>query len=167
MQAENLPLRDIHTATQPPWWPPAPGWLLVAAVVLAVAAVLCALWLRLRRRRRAVARLFDDALAQADTPAAQVAAMSELLRRAARRIDPQADRLEGEDWLRFLDAGLRQPVFAAGAGAVLRDGAFLREVSPTEVEGLREVVRARFLEWMGTKPKSARRRLGRASKVGG
>ena len=151
MQVANLPLRDIHSAPPPPWWPPAPGWWLVAAVVLAAAAVAFALRLRRRRRERAIARLFDDALAQAGTPAAQLAAMSELLRRAARRVDPQADRLEGDDWLRFLDTGLEQPVFAAGAGAVLRDGAFRREVSPVEIEGLRETVRARFLEWMAAK----------------
>lgn len=164
----SLPLRDIHTAAAPPWWPPAPGWWLVAAATVAVAAVLCALWLRRRRRRRALARLFDEALARADTPAAQVAAMSELLRRAARRIDPQADRLDGEDWLRFLDAGLKRPVFAAGAGAVLRDGPFRRELSAAEVEGLREVVRARFLDWMEAKPPSARlRRRSLAPKAGG
>ena len=151
MQATNLPLRDIHSATPPSWWPPAPGWWLVVAVVLAAAAVWFALWLRRRRRDRAIARLFDEALAQAGTPAAQIAAMSELLRRAARRVDPQADRLQGDDWLRFLDAGLEPPMFAAGAGAVLRDGAFRREVSPDEVEGLREAVRARFLEWMAAK----------------
>lgn len=150
--APDLVLRDIHVATAPPWWPPAPGWWILAGVVLVVAASLLFLAWRRRRRRRAVARLFDDAIAKAQTPAEQVAAMSELLRRAARRIDPEADRLQGDDWLAFLDRGLQRPVFAAGAGAVLRDGAYRRDLDDAEIAGLRSVVRARFLDWMGRQP---------------
>jgi hypothetical protein len=146
---DALVLRDIHAPAAPPWWPPAPGWwLLFAALVLITG--LGAWWLARRRRRaHAIARLFDDALARADTPAARIAAISELLRRAARRRDPQADRLQGEAWLTFLDTGLARPVFAAGAGSVLRDGAFRRDVSEDDVEALRGVARARFIEWMG------------------
>ena len=146
--ADGLVLRDIHAASAPAWWPPAPGWWLLFAVVIAALSFLLALRLRRRRRERAIARLFDDAVAQATAPADQVAAISELLRRAARRRDPHADTLQGEDWLRFLDAGLKQPVFAAGAGAVLVEGAFRREVSEADVAELRDVARARFLRWM-------------------
>lgn len=147
--ADGLVLRDIHAASAPSWWPPAPGWWLLLAVVIAALSILLALRLRRRRRERAIARLFDDALAQADSPAAQIAAMSELLRRAARRRDPHADTLQGEDWLRFLDAGLKQPVFATGTGAVLVEGAFRRDVSEADVAGLRTIARTRFLQWMG------------------
>lgn len=146
--ASDLVLRDIHAAAAPPWWPPAPGWWLLAVLALAFAAL--ALWLawRRRRRRHAIARLFDDAVAGAGSPAEQVAAMSELLRRAARRLDPEADRLQGDAWLAFLDQGLPSPVFATGAGALVRDGVFRRDVDETEVAGLREVARARFVDWM-------------------
>jgi hypothetical protein len=149
MQDSGLPLRDIHAATAPSWWPPAPGWWLLLAVVVAAAAIVLGLRLRRRRRERALIRLFDDALAQASTPPAQVAAMSELLRRAARRRDSMADTLQGEDWLGFLDAGLDSPVFATGPGAVLVEGAFRRDVSEVEVAELRGIARARFLQWMG------------------
>lgn len=149
--ADALVLRDIHAPAAPPWWPPAPGWWMLFAA-LALVAGLGAWWFARRRRRaRAIARVFDDALARADTPAARIAAISELLRRAARRRDPQADRLQGEAWLAFLDAGLARPAFAEGAGSVLRDGAFRRDVSEADVEALREVARARFIEWMGTR----------------
>lgn len=150
--APDLVLRDIHVATAPPWWPPAPGWWLVAAAVLLAAVSLLFLAWRRRRRRRAAARLFDEAVARCDAPAEQVAAMSELLRRAARRIDPGADRLQGDDWLAFLDHGLKEPVFAAGPGAVLRDGAFRRDLADAEIAGLRSAARARFLDWMERKP---------------
>ena len=150
--APDLVLRDIHVADAPPWWPPAPGWWILAGLALVVAGSLLFLAWRRRRRRHAVARLFDDAVARGGSPAEQVAAMSELLRRAARRIDPEADRLQGDDWLAFLDRGLEQPVFVAGAGAVLRDGAFRRDLRDAEIAGLRSVVRARFLDWMERKP---------------
>lgn len=147
--ADGLVLRDIHAASAPSWWPPAPGWWLLFAIVLVAAAIVLTLRLRRRRRARAIARLFDDTLAQAGSSTAQIAAMSELLRRAARRRDPNADTLQGEDWLRFLDAGLKAPVFASGMGAVLVEGAFRRDVSEADVASLRTIARMRFLHWMG------------------
>ena len=143
-----LALKDVHAGVAPPWWPPAPGWWLVAAAFLLLLAVL-GLWWHIRaRRRREAARYFDDALGRAATPVAQIAAMSELLRRAARRIDAQADRLQGDDWLRFLDAGLKQPAFLHGPGALLRDGAFRPDADHADVEALRVVARRRYLDWM-------------------
>lgn len=148
MQGDALVLRDIHQPPAPPWWPPAPGWWMVLA---AVAALMCiAAWLAWRRRQRtrAIEALFDTRLAQATSPSEAIAAMSELLRRAARRRDPDADKLLGDDWLRFLDAGLQAPVFSTGAGAILRDGGYRREVSRHDVDALRPAARARFLDWM-------------------
>jgi hypothetical protein len=148
MSDPTLVLRDIHQPPPPSWGPPAPGWwMLFAALVLALAAL--AWWRRRARlRRAAIARLFDDAVSAVETPAEKIAAMSEQLRRASRRIDPDADRLEGEAWLRFLDRGLPQPVFAAGAGALLREGGFRRDVGETEIVGLQDIARDRFLRWM-------------------
>ena len=144
----SLQLRDVHEGLAPACWPPAPGWWVVLAAVVAVAAWFAWRALRRRRRRAMILRLFDETVAQAATPSMQVAAMSELLRRAARRKHANADTLDGEDWLRFLDAGLPQPVFAAGAGALLRDGGFRADVSAHEAEALRIVARERYLHWM-------------------
>ncbi len=162
MQEPSLVLRDIHQPPSPPWWPPAPGWWLLAAIVLlAVAGGLW--WLRRQRRRRgAYVRMFNEAVATAATPAAEVAAMSELLRRAARLIDPEADRLQGEAWLAFLDsggvtAGKRRASrratgseFSDGAGRLLLEGGYRADVAAAEVAALRPLVRARFLQWMAT-----------------
>jgi hypothetical protein len=146
-----LRLQDIHQAPPPSWWPPAPGWWLLAAIVLLVVGVIAwRLWRR-RRRRRAITRLFDDALARASTPQAQVAAMSELLRRAARNIDPGADTLPGERWLAFLDRGLPSPVFVGRLGEVLLDGGFRRSISQADADALRVAARARFLDWMAAR----------------
>lgn len=146
--APSLPLKDVHPGLAPAWWPPAPGWwMLLSALLLLLVGI--GLWLYFRRRRiNAVSRYFDDALARAETPIAKIAAMSELLRRAARGIDPQADRLQGDDWLRFLDAGSKRPAFLDGPGALLRDGAFRPEADPADVEALRVVARQRYLDWM-------------------
>lgn len=144
----GLPLRDIHLPAAPSPWPPAPGWWIVGIALLAICAFAFAMHWRRRRRRRAVARLFDDAVADAPTPAARVAAMSELLRRAARRVDPAADTLHGDDWLRFLDGDQETGVFRSGPGALLRDGAFRADVADGDVEALRVHARARFIRWM-------------------
>lgn len=144
-----LVLRDIHQPPAPPWWPPAPGWwLLVAALLLAIAA--WTWWAaRRRRQRRAIAAVFDDAVAAAETPVMQVAAMSELLRRAARRLDPDADRLDGEAWLERLDLG-------DGPGRLLLEGGYRREVDPRQVDALRPLARGRFLQWMGPRRRARR-----------
>lgn len=146
--ADDLPLRDIHPAVAPPWWPPAPGWwwLAAASVTLALALGLWR-WHR-RRRRRALIEMFDAALRQAGSPAAQLAAMSELLRRAARRHAGDAAALDGEAWLRLLDQDMPRPEFSTGAGRLLLVGPYRPEVAAAEVEALRPLARARFLRWM-------------------
>jgi hypothetical protein len=143
-----LALRDVQEGVAPAWWPPAPGWWWVLGIVVLVAALLAWRTARRRRRREAILRLFDDAVAQAGTPSQQVAAMSELLRRAARRKDPSADTLDGEAWLRFLEEGMAQPVFSAGPGALLRDGGFRADVAAHDSEALRAIARQRYLDWM-------------------
>lgn len=142
----TLVLRDVHVPPAPPLWPPAPGWWLVA-----VAAVLLALaiwWIARRRRarRRALAEVFDMGVAAASTPTARVAACSELLRRAARTRRPDADRLQGEAWLAFLDG--KRDAFSCGPGRLLLDGPFRPEVDPGEADALVAVARRRFIDLM-------------------
>jgi len=143
-----LVLRDIHQLPAPPWWPPAPGWWLLASLLLALAAVPAWRAWRRARRTRAHAALFDSALREAATPTARVAAMSDLLRRAARRIDPHADTLVGEAWLALLDRGSPRPAFDTHVGRLLVDGAYRRDIDAQAVESLQPLARARFLSWM-------------------
>lgn len=144
--AASLPLRDIHLPVAPAWWPPAPGWWLVAGVLLAVlAAVAAVIWRRVRRRR-ALLRLFDEEVAAAKDPAARVAAISALLRRAARERDPTAAALQGEDWLGFLDSDAPAPEFSGLPGRLLLEGGYRRDVQAGEVEALRAAARRRFVE---------------------
>jgi hypothetical protein len=140
-------LRDVHVPPSPSWWPLAPGWWLVlGAVLLLVVGI--GVW-RLRRRRRQLAwQRWFDATGTVQSPAEQVAAMSERLRRAARRLDPSADRLQGEAWLRFLDGERGDHAFSQGAGRLLLDGGYRRDVATADLAAATAVARARFLELM-------------------
>ncbi|GAB3748698.1 DUF4381 family protein [Lysobacter olei] len=143
-----LVLRDVHMPAPPPWWPPAPGWWLVALAVLLAALALG--WRRHARRRRhaRIVALFDEAVPSAATSPQDVAVMSELLRRAARRHDARADRLEGEAWLALLNTGLARPEFDSPQGRLLLDGAFRPDVPAEDVAALRRIARMRFIAWM-------------------
>jgi len=147
MDVATLVLRDVHVPASPSFWPPAPGWWVVFAIFALSVAGIAAWRFAVRRRRRRWQHWFDAA-SEAYSAADQVAAMSERLRRAARRVDPAADRLEGEAWLQFLD-GRRGQAFSQGPGRLLLDGGYRRDVPPAELAAATAVARARFLELMG------------------
>lgn len=145
-----IQLRDIHLPQAPGWWPPAPGWWLLAALALAALAIIVALLWRRFRRRRALLRMFDERVAAAGSAPARVAAISELLRRAALGHDGAAG-LEGDEWLEFLDRGAGAPLFRGGLGQLLLEGGYRREVDETEADALRRMARARFLRLAGAR----------------
>ncbi|KAB7762896.1 DUF4381 domain-containing protein [Xanthomonas maliensis] len=147
MAPGKLPLRDVHLPPTPSWWPLAPGWWGVLAVVALVGGLLVYLRWRRYRRERAWLALFDAELAVAGSVAQRLVVLSGLLRRAARRCDPRADRLQGEDWLRFLD-GHKGQAFSQGPGRVLLDGGFQRAPLVADPEALQELARVRFLALM-------------------
>ncbi|OZB54177.1 MAG: hypothetical protein B7X38_01555 [Stenotrophomonas sp. 14-69-23] len=147
MIGTTLPLRDVHLPAAPGGWPPAPGWwLLLGALLLGLGAVV-ALRLHRRRRRRRWQSLFDGTLAAAPGAAARIGIASELLRRAARRRDPAAALLQGEDWLRFLDGGDGHE-FSTGDGRVLLYGGFRRAVDEAEATRACALARGRFIALM-------------------
>jgi hypothetical protein len=126
-------LRDIHLPPDPGWWPPAPGWWLLSIALLALVAWLVLrarrAW-RIRRWRRLLLAELERAVVEhashAD-PARFAAAVSRLLRRAARQLDARAAALQGEQWLAFLDARLPRAApatFGALAGSALVDAPY-------------------------------------------
>ncbi|WP_313318190.1 DUF4381 domain-containing protein [Stenotrophomonas sp.] len=145
--SSQLPLRDVHLPAAPSVWPPAPGWwLLIAGVLLVLGAYLLWMWLRRRRRQRWLA-LFDAQLQATAAGPERLAAASELLRRAARRVDANAVSLQGEPWLRFLD-GAKGRDFSEGDGRVLLEGGFRPQLDAALVERACAVARARFITLM-------------------
>ncbi len=151
--AIEIPLRDIHTTAAPSLWPPAPGWWWLAAVILMLLLTGLWYWRRKRARRRAMEQLFARTLAQAANPAERVNAILALLRRAARRHHANADRLDGEAWLRALDEGLGEPGFReAGLAPLLSHGRWQRQLDEALLERFETLARRRFLLWMDGRP---------------
>ena len=122
-------LRDWHLPGPVSWWPPAPGWWLVAGLGLAGLAL--AIILRRRRRRRGAA--VRAALAELGVLRGQLgtgldqrafaAAVSVLLRRLALTRFPRerVAGLSGSAWLAFLDATGGGEGFSRGPGLLLAD----------------------------------------------
>lgn len=117
MNADGPVLRDIHLPSAA-WWPLAPGWWLLAVLVLL--AVAAGVWFarrRMRRRPLAAALREIDRLAAAfahdGDAAALVDGASRLLRRVALRVAPDAAAQAGASWQAFVqshasDAGTRR-----------------------------------------------------------
>ena len=103
-------LRDIHAAPAAPWWPPAPGWWLVAAVLAcALFLLLRRVWraLQVRQRRRRWLDALCETLAGIDPetrPQAFLAAVNRLFKGVALRAFPAEDcaGLQGPEWVAFL-----------------------------------------------------------------
>jgi len=147
-----LQLRDIHLPDAPAFWPPAPGWWLVAAVLLALLAWLTIVALRRYRIRRQRQRVLsalaslEHKLASERTPDA-LARLSVLLRRLALMRFPRqrVAALTGNAWLRFLDESGGNGRFADGPGRVLAAGPYQRSLpSGLDATGLVALVR----EWV-------------------
>jgi len=122
-------LRDIHLPEPVSWWPPAPGWWLLVAVVLAVGAgfLLARKHVRQGRyRRTALAGLQAayKALGSTDDRRLFLEETSALLRRVAIQAYGRQEvaALTGMKWLAFLDRTGGTDQFSSGPGAVLADG---------------------------------------------
>jgi len=151
--APALELRDIHLPAEPSWWPPAPGWWLLALIGIALLIWAVRALLRIRRARArlwAMQVQFESALATTDARQ-RVAAISEMLRRAARRVDAEAAHLQGEEWLRFLDGDSAAREFSAGPGRVLIDGIYRPRIEPSAVDALIDPARRRFNSLIGAR----------------
>jgi len=122
----ELPLRDIHLPDPVSWWPPAPGWWLLLALLVAIALLSGFLHHRYRRNalqraaRQALHRIGEDYRQSGDTRLL-VQQLSILLRRVGLSRYPrqQVAGLTGCNWLSLLDRTLPGEEFQNGAGRVL------------------------------------------------
>jgi hypothetical protein len=149
---QALQLRDIHVPPAPPFWPLAPGWWIVGAIVFALLAwTAVLLWKRerVRRRRRRVIdalTVLERTLAT-ERSAEGLARISVLLRRLALTRFPRdkVAALSGDAWLRFLDESGGNGRFSDGPGRVLADGPYRRTLaSDLDIAALGALVR----EWV-------------------
>lgn len=147
-----LQLRDIHLPGAPSFWPPAPGWWLLAALSIALliwVGMVAVRRYRIHRRRRSVLAALasmEERFASERSPE-RLASISMLLRRLALMCYPreQVAALSGTAWLHFLDKSGGNGRFANGPGRVLASGPYQRSLPPElDTAGLAALVR----EWV-------------------
>ena len=127
MDPAQLPLRDLHLPEAIGWWPLAPGWwLLIALLSLGLAWLLQRSWQKYRMnapRRyaiRALAAVEDEYLSHRN-PVRLGQQVSGLLRRGMLAYAPRREvaGLTGESWLAWLDRDLPVPYFHTEGGKSL------------------------------------------------
>jgi hypothetical protein len=103
-------LRDIHAAPNAPWWPPAPGWWIVAMLLLALLVWLgrrVLLRYKVHQRRKQMLAWIDHLNANIDPqrePQAYLSTLNRIFKLVALRAFPaqQCASLAGQDWSDFL-----------------------------------------------------------------
>ncbi|MDX1557128.1 MAG: DUF4381 domain-containing protein [Xanthomonadales bacterium] len=107
-------LQDIHAVAEPSWWPPAPGWWVLAAIALAavvLGGVRLYRHLKVQLRRRRLLRELEQLEATFNPitrPADYLSAVNRLFRAIALRAFPGTGcaRLEGQAWVAFIRSRL-------------------------------------------------------------
>lgn len=141
MDPTQIPIKDIHLPAAIPWWPPAPGWWLLAALILVALYQAWRLYQRSRhsprRQRERMLRAIRTSWKQLKRTHLQptsgltergVSELSEFLRRVALALNgrEQVAGLSGEAWLRFLDESIDGSDFRQGPGRLLIDAPYRR-----------------------------------------
>jgi len=155
MDPQAIPLRGLHLPEPVGWWPLAPGWWVLLAMLVIACGLLIRAWLRRRAhsaaRRKALRQLEESrsAFAYHGNPVVLGAEVSELLRRAMLAYAPRSEvaGLTGEDWLAWLDRDLETPRFREGAGRSLLELPYRNPETVTvdvDVEAMLAAVRERL-----------------------
>ena len=155
MDPEQIPLRDLHLPEVIGLWPLAPGWW--ALILLAVAGLVYLLYKRIQRWRwNAARRLALRELARVRREYEQGAdaivlgkELSELVRRSMLAYAPRGEvaGLTGDAWLKWLDRGLTDAPFTAGAGRNLETLPYQRPErvrDEADIAGLIDAVQQRL-----------------------
>lgn len=167
VDVSQLPLRDIHLPAPIGWWPPALGWWLLAALVLASVALYALHYYRARHKRAALRALTGvrAALEQGAEPVACLQFLSTVLRRFAMTsvararpavAEPDVAGLIGERWLRYLDGRWAKTEFSAGLGRQLLAAPYAR---PNSIEREQAIeLTALCTAWLAAQPTTNRPR---------
>lgn len=135
-------LNDIILPAAVPWWPPAPGWYVLASVLGVLLAFLAIRWWNTRSQNRYRREALKElALMRQGNSGDSLQQLPDLIKRAALAAWPrgQVASLTGTAWHRFLDESAGGDAFAAGAGATLDWLAYRTKTTGTPSSG--EMVR--------------------------
>ena len=140
-------LRDIHSAPVEPWWPPAPGWWMLAAMLAFGLFLLARRVLegyRLRQRRRRLAGYVDaieTVIDPASAPQAFLSAINGIFKIVTIEAFPDANcaGMQGAEWVAFLQRNIVSDERAAQLQA-LAEGPY-RPVTAFEPETLAGLAR--------------------------
>jgi len=155
MNENALPLRDLHLPDAIGWWPLAPGWWLVLAIVSAALGYLAwrlyKRWLFNAPRRYALRELarFEAEYLEHRNPVTLGKQLSELLRRGMLAYAPREEvaGLTGEEWLAWLDEGMPLPYFHTEGGKSLLNLPYRdpqSDFSDIDIDALISAVRMRL-----------------------
>ena len=155
MDPQAIPLRGLHLPEPVGWWPLAPGWWVLIAMLVVAAGLLVRAWLRRRAhsaaRRKALRQLEESrsAYAHHGNPIALGAEVSELLRRTMLAYAPRSEvaGLTGDEWLAWLDRDLDEPRFREGAGRALLELPYRNPetlAGDVDIDGMLAAVRERL-----------------------
>lgn len=156
---QTVQLRDIHLPASPDMWPPAPGWWVLATLILFLAG-----WSylkvsayrrqkkKLNQQRQAVFEALrpieNKLLSETDSEDINkdIGQLNIVLRQLALMHFPQSEiaSLSGKQWLAFLDKSGATQQFSNGAGRVLADAPYLAEakyISKSEIKALIKLVK--------------------------
>lgn len=132
-------LKDIHQPPAVSWWPLAPGWYVVLAILLLVLGVIGYRYYRKQQQQRRRQRIVQHAEQlllqyQATQSAASIAQLAVLLRRAAieKFSRDTVASLHGEAWLSFLEANSNdtEHAFTQGSGRLLLSAPYQAHTVP-------------------------------------
>lgn len=127
-------LRDIHLPANVDWWPLAPGWWVLFALVLLVLLLLWRWAQKIRRKalRTKLIMTSVDELASDKSLSGQewLGALSSLLRQLAINLNGREESagLVGQQWLAYLDKCGNTSEFSQGAGKVLASSPYQESV---------------------------------------
>jgi len=138
MEAQQLPLKDIHIPDTIIWWPPAIGWWLMALLVILLIAG--GIWFYKRLTRKTAIKTAKKLLLSIKqnneiNNQQKLVELSKLLRRVvvSNLSRSRAASLTGQDWLLFLDNSVKGAPFSEGIGQLLANAPY-RNTSPSDGE---------------------------------
>ena len=140
MSEENplVNLKDIHLPPPVSFWPPAPGWWILALLLISSLFIGGVWFYRQHKKRRPkteALRILKDLQILYQNSQDEVVSLrnlSNLIRRTALTffdIDAVAS-LQGSSWLEFLDKTGKTKEFSQGVGKVLGNEVFQQKVNP-------------------------------------